>query len=111
MKALQALLVALWLVLTGLTIHAVRTLGSDGGAVFFSDFLHPWRAQFNTDFSIHLLLFIVWVVWREQSKVVGVVVGALCLMGGLFTPLYLLFAVHRAGGDPKKLLLGTHAKS
>jgi hypothetical protein len=110
MKALQALLVVLWLLLTGLTVHAVQTLGSAGGAVFFSDFAHPWRAQFNTDFSIHLLLFILWVFWREPSKTVGLTFGMLCLLGGLVTPLYLLMAIHRAAGDPKKFLLGAHAR-
>src|SRR5262245_15075567 len=106
MKALSALLIVLWCLMVALTVHAVLALGSAGGAVFFSDFQHPWRAQFNTDFVIHLVLFIVWVVWREESKLVGAVFGLLCLLAGLFTPIYLLLAVYRAGGDPKKFLLG-----
>ncbi|HVL00905.1 MAG TPA: DUF1475 family protein [Dongiaceae bacterium] len=111
MNALKILLVVLWVLLTGITIYAIQTLGSEAGMVFLSDFLHPWRAQFNTDFVIHLLLFVVWVVWREESKAVGIVSAALCLLGGLFTLLYLLFAVYRADGEPKKLLLGVHAKA
>jgi hypothetical protein len=111
MKALQALVFGLWLLLTGLTVHAVQSLGSAGGMVFFSDFSHPWRAQFNTDFSIHLLLFIIWVVWRESSKAVGIACGVLCLLGGLTTPVYLLVAIYRANGDPKQLLLGVHANA
>ena len=111
MNALKALLLVLWILLTGMTIYAVQVLGSDGGLVFISDFSHPWRAQFNTDFSMHLLLFILWVVWREKSKAVGLVAGLLCLMGGLFTLLYLLVAAYRAKGDPKKLLLGVHANT
>ena len=109
MKALSALLIVLWCLLAGLTVYAVSTLGSAGGAVFFSDFQHPWRAQFNTDFTLHLLLFIVWVAWREDSRRMGVFWGLLCLMAGLVTPLYLLLAVYRAHGDPRKLLLGAHA--
>lgn len=109
MNALKVLLVALWIALVGITIYAVQTLGSAGGMVFVTDFQHPWRAQFNTDFSIHLALLIVWVVWREKSKPVGLLSGLLCLMGGLFTLLYLLVAVQRANGDPKKFLLGVHA--
>jgi hypothetical protein len=109
MNALKVLLIVLWIVLTGITIYAIQILGSAGGMVFITDFQHPWRAQFNTDFSIHILLFIVWVFWREKSKAIGLVSALLCLMGGLFTLLYLLFAVHQAKGDPKKLLLGTHA--
>ena len=109
MRSLSALLIVLWCLLVGLTVRAVDMLGSAAGALFISDFQHPWRAQFNTDFSIHLLLFIVWVVWREKSKAAGIAFGLLCLMAGLFTPLYLLLAVFRANGDPKKLLLGSHA--
>jgi hypothetical protein len=111
MNALKVLLVALWILLVGITVYAVQALGSAGGMVFVTDFQHPWRAQFNTDFSIHLTLFIIWVVWREKSKAVGLVSGLLCLMGGLFRLLYLVAAVHRAKGDPKKLLLGVHATS
>ena len=77
--------------------------------MFFSDFEHAWRAHFNADFSMHLLLFIVWVVWREESKAAGILFGLLCLLGGLFTPLYLLLAIYRAGVDPRKMLLGSHA--
>ena len=111
MTALKVLLIVLWVLLVGITVHAIQVLGSEAGMVFLSDFLHPWRAQFNTDFAIHLLLFIVWVVWREESKVVGLILAALCLMGGLFTLLYLLFAIYRAKGEPEKLLLGAHAGS
>ena len=111
MNALKALLLVLWILLTGMTIYAVQVLGTNRGLVFISDFSHPWRAQFNTDFSMHLLLFILWVVWREKSKAVGLVAGLLCLMGGLFTLLYLLVAAYRAKGDPKKLLLGVHANT
>lgn len=111
MNALKALVAILWILLLGITFYAIQTLGSAGGMVFITDFQHPWRAQFNTDFSIHIVLFIAWVIWREKSKGLGVLFGALSLMGGLFTLPYLLVAIHRANGDPKKLLLGAHANS
>ncbi len=107
-KALKVLVVLLWISLVGITWRALHELGSDGGMVFLSDFLQPWRAQFNTDFSIHLLLFAIWVFWREKSKALGAVFALLCLMGGLFTLLYLLIAMHRAQGNVKSLLLGAH---
>src|SRR5262245_22796789 len=73
MNAFRFLLVILWVLIIGITWYALRELGSEGGMVFVTDFSHPWRAQFYTDFSIHLLLFAIWVFWREQSKVVGFV--------------------------------------
>ena len=86
----------------------VRALGSEGGMLFVADFAHPWRAQFNTDFSIHLLLFMTWVFWRETSKAIGTLAALGCLMGGLFTLPYLLVAIWRAKGDVRALLLGAH---
>jgi hypothetical protein len=109
MNALKVLLALLWVLLTGITIHAIQTLGSDAGMVFVTDFAHPWRAQFNTDFMIHIALLMIWVFWRERSRLVGLLAAALCLMGGLFTLIYLLVALQRAGGDARKFLLGAHA--
>ncbi len=109
MKALQILIAIFWIMITAITVYAVRELGSEGGMVFITDFAHPWRAQFNTDFSLHLLLFAIWVFWREKSKVQGLVCALLCLMGGLFTFLYLLVSLYRAKGSSKNFMLGTHA--
>lgn len=109
MQALKIVLVVLWLLITGITVLAVQALGSDGGMVFLSDVAHPWRAQFNTDFMIHLALLMIWVFWREQSKLVGASCALLCLMGGLFTLPYLLVAIVRAQGDPRRFVLGSHA--
>lgn len=109
MSAFKLVVVLLWAAMIAVTAYAVHALGSDGGMVFFDDFAHPWRAQFNTDFLIHLLLFAGWVFWRERSRAAGAVCALLCLMGGLFTLPYLLWSLHRANGDFKALLLGAHA--
>lgn len=111
MKALQILLAMFWIGITAITFRAVHELGSEGGMVFVSDFLHPWRAQFNTDFSMHVVLFSLWVFWREKSKAVGLTCALLSLGGGIFTFFYLLVAVSRAKGNAKSLLLGVHANS
>ena len=66
MKPLSFLIVLMWILIVGITWHAVQELGRDGGMVFVTDFSHPWRAQFNADFSMHLLLFAIWVFWREK---------------------------------------------
>ena len=109
MRSLKILLILFWIVLSGMTIYAVQTLGSEGGMVFLTDYTHPWRAQFNTDFLLHIALFCIWVFYREESKIVGLFTALLSLMGGLFTFLYLAFAIHRSNGDPRKFMLGVHA--
>jgi hypothetical protein len=39
-----------------LSVKAVGQMGlAAAGHVFFGDFSHPWRAQFNGDFGMHLL--------------------------------------------------------
>lgn len=109
MNGLKIMVFLFWGVLTSVTVYAFLSLGGEGGMVFFTDFAHPWRAQFNTDFLMHIFLFSVWVFYREQSKVVGLVAALLSLLGGLFTLLYLGFAMQRAKGDVRKFLLGCHA--
>jgi hypothetical protein len=109
MQGLRLFVLAVWVVLLVVTWRAAAELGLAGGNVFVSDFSHPWRAQFNTDLSLHLLLFAVWVFWREHSKLLGLVCALLCALGGIFTFPYFLFAVYRARGDARVLLLGTHA--
>ena len=110
MRALQMLFVAIWVALVGVTWRAIAELGLGGGNVFLSDLSHPWRAQFNIDFLLHLLLFAVWVVWRENSKLLGIVCAVLCVFGGMFTFPYLLVAALRSRGDFRALLLGAHAR-
>ena len=109
MQGLRLFVLAAWVVLLAVTWRAAAELGLGAGNVFFSDFSHPWRAQFNADLSLHLLLFAVWVFWRERSKPLGVVCAVLCVLGGIFTFLYFLVALYRARGDARVLLLGAHA--
>jgi len=109
MRAFQVFLVAIWVALLVVTWRAIADLGLGGGNVFVSDLSHPWRAQFNVDFLLHLLLFAFWVFWREASKLVGLVCAVLCVLGGMFTFPYLLLLAIRSRGDFRAFLLGTHA--
>ena len=88
-----------WLYLFALSAYAIGQMGFDAaGAVFLGDFVHPWRAQFNADFSIHLLLMAAWMVWRSRSWPVGLVCGLLTIcMGALFLLPYLALAWWRGG--------------
>ena len=109
MRGFRVFVALCWIVLLAVTWRAVAELGMGAGTVFFSDFSQPWRAQFNTDFSLHLLLFAVWVFWREHSKLVGIACAVFCAFGGIFTFAYLLVSLARSRGDVRDLLLGTHA--
>lgn len=106
---LKALLVVFTIIIYIVSFLAVQKLGMNEGMVFVSDFAHPWRAQFNTDFSLHILLLAIWVFWREQSVAAKVLCALGCFMGGLFTFPYLLVSLIRCGGDMRKLMLGRHA--
>lgn len=111
MNLVRLLLLIGWALLAFITWRAIALLGSDGSYIFLSDFSQPWRAQFYTDFILHVMLVAGWVVWREPSKVVGAFCALGCLAGGaLVTLLYVLVASYRAGGDSRILLLGKHAR-
>lgn len=106
------LLLALgWAVLFYVSFQAIRQLGlGPAGDVFVGDFAHPWRAQFNTDFSLHLLLVALWMIYRSRPWIVGLICGVLAInLGGVFTLAYLLVVSIRAKGDMRNVLLGWRA--
>ncbi|MFK7814758.1 MAG: hypothetical protein AB8B92_00330 [Gammaproteobacteria bacterium] len=107
---LKLFLLLSWTLITVVTWKAVTLLGINWPSVFFGDILnHPWRAQFNIDFLIHLILFASWVVWRERSKITGAICGFLCIFGGgLFGFLYLLFISFQSKGNASTFFMGMH---
>ncbi len=102
-----------WTILLVVSVHAVKTMGMGAaGAVFVSDFAHPWRAQFNTDFSLYLLLAAAWMIFRARSWAIGLIWAVLAInLGALFTLAYLLVLSIQAKGDMRMVLLGRHARS
>jgi hypothetical protein len=106
----QTLLAIGWLWLLYVTLHAVQQLGlSTAGAIFVGDFAHPWRAQFYTDFCLHVALVGAWIVYRTRPWYVGVLCALLAINGGIFTLAYLSVISIRAKGDVRKVLLGWRA--
>lgn len=97
-----------WLVVLALTYKAVVSMGlTASGTVFWSDFTHPWRAQFNGDFCWYLLLTGVWILYREPRRWVGVGCAlAAAALGGVFFFGYLVLATWMAKGNSSVLLLG-----
>lgn len=105
---LKLLLGIFTIVIYVVSFLAVKKLGMAEGMIFVSDFSHPWRAQFNTDFSLHIVLIALWVFWREQNVLAKVLCGLGCFMGGLFTFPYLIVSLVRCDGDVLGLMLGQH---
>jgi hypothetical protein len=110
MNLLRGYLIVAWLLLAAVSAHAITSMGLDGGVVFFTDFSHPWRAQFYTDFMLHLMPIAAWILWREPSRTAGLLCAAGAFMGGMFTLPYLLVATLRAKGNIRRLMLGKHWK-
>jgi hypothetical protein len=100
-----------WAILFAISVRAVSQMGfGAAGGVFIGDFAQPWRAQFNGDFAVHLLLVAAWMVFRSRSWVVGLICGLLAVnLGGVFTLAYLLAVSFQTKGHMRKLLLGRHA--
>ena len=101
-----------WIVLMVVSARALQQMGIDGANVFITDFSHPWRAQFYTDFSAHVILIALWMIYREPKLWVGIICAILAaFIGGAFSLAYILVATFRADGDSRKLLLGKHASA
>ena len=111
MTLFRLFLGVLWLLILFVTIRAMGGEGWAGTDHFVADMMaHSWRAQFNTDFSAHLLLMGLWVAWRNKFSVAGFVLAFFCAMGGgLVSLIYLLVLSFIHKGDAKAVLLGRRA--
>tara|TARA_R110000803_G_scaffold56917_5_gene114443 strand:- start:7720 stop:8061 length:342 start_codon:yes stop_codon:yes gene_type:complete len=105
---LRTALLAAWIAMVFVSVRAITGLGADtAGDVFFADFAHPWRAQFNTDLILHLGLVGGWIAWREKRLVTGIPFAILSvMMGGVFTLAYMLVRTFTTKGDMRAVLLG-----
>jgi hypothetical protein len=108
MITFRTLLVAVFLVIAGYTLVVIANHGLNLLPVFFGDMTKmQWPGQFNLDFMCMLLLAGLWVGWRHQFSVAGVVLGLVAVLGGaLFLSAYLLVESFRTKGDMRRLLLG-----
>ncbi|MET9270628.1 hypothetical protein [Kribbella sp. NPDC003557] len=96
MRAFRTALVLAWLAVVAVTVNAIATQGLSGGSVFFTDFTHPWRAQINGDFSVHLLLVMAWIVYREGLSLRGVLLAVPVGLGSVYTLPYIFVATFRS---------------
>lgn len=111
MVAFGMFLAVAWVVLALITAQALIELGpADAFRTFVGDYRHPWRAQFYSDFSLHLVLTAAWVLYRARTPALGAAYAFLVLsLGALFTIPYVLAAAGKAKGEARALLLGRHA--
>ncbi|MFC9688094.1 hypothetical protein ACFTSF_06105 [Kribbella sp. NPDC056951] len=90
-------LVLAWLTIMAVTVHAISTQGLSAGSVFITDFSHPWRAQINGDFGLHLLLIMAWIAYRERG--VRRLLALPVVLGSVYTLPYLFAATFKVKPD------------
>ncbi len=112
MSRFRGFLLLIWIVLASITYLAISTLGFAEMMVVLTDLANLWRVQIYTDFIFHGFVFIGWIMYREESRRVGIMCAlGVLTFGGLFTFIYLLATTFRAKGDMKKLLLGENVST
>ena len=94
-----------------LTVYTAIVMANHGASlvpIFFGDMAAmTWPGQFNLDFMGFLLLSGLWVSWRHEYSLIGLLLTPLALFGGMmFLCIYLLIESFRVDGDLKALLLG-----
>jgi len=107
MAAFRALMVVIFIVITGYTAVVIADHGMNLLPVFFGDIaVMAWPGQFNVDFSCFLVLSGLWLAWRHHFSAAGLVLGVFGVFGGaLFLSVY-LFIVSFSTADMKELMLG-----
>lgn len=66
-----------------------------------------WPGQFNTGFSIFLLLSGLWVAWRNEISALGLVLAPFAIFDGImFLSLYLFLLTFTVENSFSQLLLG-----
>lgn len=108
MPVFRVLLVVLAAVLLSYTAVVIVNHGIGLLPIFFGDMATmTWPGQFNLDFMFMLVLSALWVSWRHQFTLSGVLLGGLALFGGsLFLSAYLFVLSLRSRGNVKEMLLG-----
>jgi hypothetical protein len=93
------------------TISVASRYGMNIFPIFFGDIVSViWTGQFHLDFICYLMLSGIWVAWRHRYSPFGIMMGALCSIGGILVFAPYLFAVSITGkGDVKELFLGNHS--
>tara|TARA_R110002072_G_scaffold247353_2_gene406486 strand:- start:33727 stop:34071 length:345 start_codon:yes stop_codon:yes gene_type:complete len=110
MVAFRIYLILVVVVLGGYTFLVGVNEGWNLLPVFFGSIAElGWPGQFNLDFLTFLGLSATWVAWRHRFAAPGIALGVVAFFGGMmFLAPYLIWAIAKAKGDAKALLLGNH---
>lgn len=113
MAILKSILAVFTVLIFTLTILPTMDVGFIWPKYFFSDLMQlNWRAQFNADFLMHLLLLGTWAWWREGGGVRGWIIGFLCVVwGGMFTFPYFIYLIVRNQASMTNIFLGVQRKA
>ena len=108
MKAFRLLLIVMIVTITTYTAHVGLHHGWNLLPLFFGEMTAmTWQGQFNVDFNGFLILSGLWLAWRHQFSLAGLVLGVFGLVGGImFLAPYLLIVSFATKGDVKAMLLG-----
>lgn len=106
----RVILTLVWIAVVAITLQASLTHGVGSAIDVFSADLQAgdWRSQFTSDLLAQLLLIGVWIAWRKKFSLLGIVLGLSCVMGGLFTVIYVLALSVYHRGNVQAVLLGKH---
>ena len=109
MTAFRAFLILVWVIIVGYTAIVISNHGLGLLSVFFGDMkAMAWPGQFNLDFTFMLVFSSLWVFWRHQFSITGLLLGLLALFfGSMFLATYLFILSWHNQGDMKKCLLGS----
>lgn len=101
-------LLVVWAIVMYFTVLAIYTDGlAMATEVFSGDMLAGnWRSQFNIDLLSHMYLVGVWVAWRQRFSGLGILLGLLCICGGLFSLVYVLALTFFHKGNLSMVLMG-----
>ena len=70
MRKIYFLLFVTWSILLLLTIRAFSEMDIlQATTIFYTD--GGWRAQFNFDFQVYLILAALWIFYREKTPIVS----------------------------------------
>ena len=108
MTAFRTLLITLFLVLFVYTGAVIGAHGWNLFTVFFGDVATMgWPGQFNTDFTMMLMLSGLWTAWRGHFTGRSIARGLLAMfLGTSFLAPYLLYLSFKERGDVPRMLVG-----
>ncbi len=104
MKVFRLILILMVIGIVALTVNAISFQGIN---LFKYAVLTGWQGQFNFDFLCYLILSALWIVWRHNFSIQGILLGLIASVAGiLFFAPYILILSLKTKGNIKELLIG-----